>query len=96
MYRSRPGSEVGEDERISYECRIKGKDNWTACRTNCPFILFYRNANDIEETRSVFEDDGCMCTHSVRNGYASSLAVDCLFFLVSFILTYDEKRYKLN
>ena len=32
---------------MSYECRIKKKDNCTACRTNCPFILFYRNANDI-------------------------------------------------
>ena len=53
MYRGGPGSEAGEDERISYECRIKMKSQNLACKRFWLFFLFCKNANDTEMERKV-------------------------------------------
>ena len=55
MYCSRPGCETGEDERISYECRIKMESQNLACKRFWLFFLFCKNANDTEMKRSGIE-----------------------------------------
>ncbi len=64
MYRSRPGEETGKYERISYECRISEKHNPPACRRECAFYLFCKNAND-SETKLAESSCRLHGTHSV-------------------------------
>lgn len=45
----------------------KTKRQNIACKIFCLFVLFYRNANDTEEMRSIFEGERLHGTHSISD-----------------------------